>query len=109
MFKKILIAAVFAVTPMVLSDESSAGDCYYGGGYRAAVPVYRAPVPAYRGHHHHGSYRQVYSVPFPSHGRTHYGSGYGSRYNSGYRHGYGGYGGPYYGRRGSGISVTFGF
>lgn len=103
MIQRIIIVAVLAITPLVLSNESSAGDCY---GY----DTYRAPATAYRGRHH--GHHQTYGRPvFPDYGRTHYGSGYGSRYNAAYRNGYNGHGGPYYGRSGrhrGGISLHFG-
>ena len=107
MIKKIIIAAIFAITPLAMSAESSADHCRSGYGYR----TYRAPVVRHGHHHGHGSY---YGTRYPAYG-THYGSNYGSRYNSGYRYGYGGYGGPYYGRGSSiginrgGVSLYFGF
>jgi hypothetical protein len=109
MLNKVLFAAAFAITPMLLSEEASA-QCASGyGGYRA----YSAPVVSYRAPHYgHGShYRSSYR---PSYGYGYSSPRYRSRYG-GYGYGGYGYGGYGYGRGTSvgigrgGISLSFGF
>ncbi len=110
MIKKLVLAAVFAVTPMVLAEESSADHCY--SSYRS----YRSPAPvisyrSYSPYRHH-----VYSTPFPSYGRTHshihhyhrYPSSLYRSYRGGYGYGYGGYRNSIGVNRG-GVSLYFGF
>ena len=99
MFKKLIIAAVLAITPMVLAQDSSAQHC--SSGYRA----YGAPAVGYHGysHGHRGHYGRPAVNSFYRYGVP-YRSGYGGYGHGGYGRGYG-YGGyPYY-RSGTTIGV----
>ena len=105
MFKKMILAAVFVAAPMVLTQESSADDCYRG--YRSSYRVPSVTYRSYQPYPYRNSVNRVYTAPYrslyvPSYRAPYY--GYGTRY---------GYGVPYYGNgiginRG-GISLQFGF
>jgi hypothetical protein len=110
MFKKLIIVAVFAVTPMILAEDSSADHCSYRS-YRAPVVRHSHRVPVYHGAYARPPVRSYYYPgAYRSYGR--YGAGYGG-YGAGYGR-YGGFGGyPYYGNTigigRSGFSLSIGF